>query len=88
MLSLPGFEHVKTINYSKVLEWHEEAIKMNGGVGTDIVLEHGGTSSVVKSMKAARRGGVVSQAGYLAKQDPNDMRDLLSVHIDRKTILG
>jgi NADPH:quinone reductase-like Zn-dependent oxidoreductase len=62
---------------------------MNGGVGVDIVLENGGTSSVVKSMKAARRGGggAVSQIGYLVKQDPNDMQDLLSVLIDRKTIL-
>lgn len=85
--ALPGFEHIQTINYVKVPDWHEEVIKMNGGVGVDIVLENGGTSSVVRSMKAAKRGGTVSQIGYLSKQDPYEMRELLSVLIDRKISL-
>jgi len=64
--ALRGFEHICTIKYAAVPDRHEEAIKMNGGVGADIVLENEGTSSVVKSMKAARRGGTVSQVEYLS----------------------
>lgn len=62
-LSLPGFKDIKIINYSKVPELHKDVIQMDGGVGVDIVVENGGTSSVVKSMKAARRRGIVSQVG-------------------------
>jgi NADPH:quinone reductase-like Zn-dependent oxidoreductase len=42
-LNLAGFKHIETINCSKAPEWDEEAIKMNCGVGIDIVLENGGS---------------------------------------------
>lgn len=60
---------------------------MNGGVGAEIMLENRGTSSVMKRMKAARRGGTVSQVEYLSQEDIRSMRELLHVLVDRKTIL-
>lgn len=78
---------ILTINYSTTPEWHQEALKLTGGVGVDIVVENGGTGSLVKSLKCTKRGGVVSQVGYLSKQDPNDLRELVPTLIDRRVNL-
>lgn len=76
-----------TVNYSTNPEWHEEVLKLTNGVGVDLVVEVGGSSSLVKSMKCTRRGGVVSQVGYLSKQNPNELAELLPVLIDRRVVL-
>lgn len=75
------------VNYSKNQAWYEEVLKLTDGVGVDIVVENGGTGSLVQSMKCTRRGGIVSQVGYLSKQDPNDLRELVPTIIDRRVIL-
>ncbi|GMF75022.1 unnamed protein product [Aspergillus oryzae] len=76
-----------TVNYSKNPEWHEEVLKLTEGAGVDIVVEVGGSSTLVKSMKCTRRGGIVSQVGYLSKQNTSEFAELLSVLIDRRVIL-
>lgn len=81
---LPG---IAAVNYATSPDWHEEVLKLTNGVGVDIVVENGGTGSLVKSLKCTRRGGVVSQVGYLAKQNPMDLADLLPTIIDRRVIL-
>lgn len=78
---------ILTVNYSKSPEWHEEVLRLTNGVGVDLVVENGGTSSLVKSIKCTRRGGIVSQVGYLAKQDPNQLKELIPIIIDRRVIL-
>jgi threonine dehydrogenase-like Zn-dependent dehydrogenase len=80
------FSHppILTVNYSKTPDWDLEVMKLTGGTGVDIVVENGGTGSLVKSLGCTRRGGVVSQVGYLSKQDPNDLRDLVPTIIDRR----
>lgn len=78
---------ILTVNYVTNAEWHKEVLKLTGGVGVDIVVENGGTGSLVKSMKCTRRGGIVSQVGYLMKQNPMDLAELVSTIIDRRIIL-
>ncbi|BCS23916.1 zinc-dependent alcohol dehydrogenase family protein [Aspergillus puulaauensis] len=78
---------ILTINYATTPDWHQEALKLTGGEGVDIVVENGGTGSLVKSLKCTKRGGVVSQVGYLSKQDPNDLRELVPTLIDRRVNL-
>lgn len=80
------FSHppILTVNYSKIPDWDQEVMKLTGGTGVDIVVENGGTGSLVKSLRCTRRGGVVSQVGYLSKQDPNDLRELVPTIIDRR----
>ena len=78
---------IQTINYNKNPNWHEEVLKITGNVGVDIVVENGGTGSLVKSMKCTRRGGIISQVGYLSKQDPNDLVGLIETTIDRRIVL-
>ncbi|KAK9417617.1 putative Enoyl reductase (ER) domain-containing protein [Seiridium unicorne] len=78
---------LQTVNYRSNPEWHEEVLALTNGAGVDLVIEVGGSSTLVKSMKCTRRGGIVSQVGYLSKQDTSDFKELLPVIIDRRVIL-
>jgi NADPH:quinone reductase-like Zn-dependent oxidoreductase len=82
-----GSPPISTVNYAKTPDWDQEVLRLTNGVGVDIVVENGGTSSLVKSLMCTRRGGVVSQVGYLAKQDPSDLRELIPTIIDRRVTL-
>ena len=74
---------ILTINYSKNVDWDKEAVRMNGGVGVDIVVENGGTSSIMKSLNAVAKRGIISQVGYLGKQSSQDLEGLLPQLIDK-----
>lgn len=76
-----------TVNYGTNPAWHEEVLKLTDGAGVDLVIEVGGTQSLVKSLKCTRRGGVISQVGYLSKQDVNELSELLPLLIDRRVNL-
>lgn len=76
-----------TVNYARHPNWHDDVLKLTNGIGVDLVLENGGTGSLVKSMKCTRRGGIISQVGYLSKQDPADLAELIPILIDRRLIL-
>jgi NADPH:quinone reductase-like Zn-dependent oxidoreductase len=75
---------VHTINYKNNPNWHEAVLRLTEGVGVDLVVENGGTESLTKSIKCTRRGGTVSQVGYLSKQDPADLKELIPLIIDRR----
>lgn len=77
---------IDTINYRTNAEWHEEVMRLTNGVGVDCVVEVGGASSLIKSMKCTRRGGIVSVVGYLSgKQESTGFaEEFLSVVIDRR----
>lgn len=87
MKKMFGAPDIMTINYSKTPEWHEEVLKLTGNVGVDLVVENGGASSLVKSLSCTRRGGIVSQVGYLGEQKPEDLKDLVPIIIDRRVTL-
>lgn len=87
MTKLFGHLEIQTINYAKTNEWDKEVLKLTNGVGVDLVIENGGTSSLVRSLRCTRRGGIVSQVGYLGKQNPEELKDLISTIIDRRIIL-
>lgn len=78
---------IQTVNYAKNADWHEEVLRLTNDIGVDLVVEVGGTSSLVKSMKCTRRGGIVSSVGYLSKQNLEEFKDLLAVLIDRRIVL-
>ena len=80
---MAGSKDIGTINYATASKWDEEAVRLNAGVGVDIVLENGGTSSLMRSLRAARRRGIISQVGYLGKQDPTDLDGLLPLLIEK-----
>lgn len=78
---------IVTVNYAKNLDWHEEVLRHTDGVGVDMVLENGGPGTLLKSMKCTRRGGIVSQVGYLDRQKFDDAQEILPTLIDRRIIL-
>lgn len=79
-----GKPGIQTINYNTHPEWHEEVLRLTNGIGVDLVVENGGSSSLVQSMLCTRRGGIVSQVGYLGGPKPEHLRDFVSTIIDRR----
>ncbi|KAL2812006.1 hypothetical protein BJX63DRAFT_422067 [Aspergillus granulosus] len=78
---------ILAVNYKTNPEWHEEVLKLTNGQGVDLVIEVGGEATLVQSMKCTRRGGIVSQVGYLSGQDPMRLEGLLGVLIDGRVVL-
>lgn len=79
-----GKPDIETINYKTNPEWHEDVLKLTNGIGVDLVVENGGSSSLVTSMLCTRRGGVVSQVGYLGGPKPEHLKEFVSTIIDRR----
>ncbi|CAG8945897.1 unnamed protein product [Penicillium salamii] len=79
-----GKVQIETINYKSHEDWHKEVLRLTNGVGVDLVVENGGSSSLVKSMLCTRRGGTVSQVGYLGGTGTEHLRDFISTIIDRR----
>lgn len=75
------------VNYANNPRWHEDVLGLTDGVGVDLVLENGGTGSLIQSMRCTRRGGIISQVGYLGKQNPQDLAELVPLIIDRRLVL-
>ena len=58
-----------TINYRKVPEWAAEVQALTGHRGVDHVIEVGGPSTFMQSLKSVRRGGWIHVIGYLGGND-------------------
>jgi NADPH:quinone reductase-like Zn-dependent oxidoreductase len=54
------------INYKKVPKWGEEAHRLTGGVGVDVVIENGGVGTIEQSFQAIKMGGMIALIGFLA----------------------
>jgi NADPH:quinone reductase-like Zn-dependent oxidoreductase len=68
-----GADHL--INYKATPNWHEEVMKITGGLGVDIIFEQGGPQTLAKSFACIKWGGLISAIGYLSgKQDEADNR--------------
>lgn len=74
---------VHGVNYATHASWDEEVLRLNGGSGVDIVIENGGASSIKQSLNAVKKGGIVSQVGYLGKQDARQLDGLVPLLIDK-----
>ncbi|KAE8446475.1 hypothetical protein EG329_011938 [Mollisiaceae sp. DMI_Dod_QoI] len=84
---IAGSKRISTINYNTTPEWEHEVLRLNDGNGVDIVLENGGTSSLLRSFAATSKRGIISQIGYLGRQDPKDLDGLVSILIDKTITL-
>ncbi|KAM0324636.1 hypothetical protein ACHAQA_008026 [Verticillium albo-atrum] len=79
-----GGDSLLTIKYATNKDWHDEALRLTNGEGVDLLLENGGSSSIVQSIKCTKRGGTISQVGYLAKDDGGSLAGLIPGLIDRR----
>lgn len=85
--SIPGIAPISTINYAKIPNWEIEGMRLNDGSGVDIVLENGGNSSLLRSIDASAKRGIISHVGYLGNQDSRYLDGLLSKLIDKTITL-
>lgn len=85
--ALSGIGPILSINYVKFPVWDVEAVKLNDGIGLDIVIENVGTSSLSRSINAVAKRGIISQVAYLRKQNLRDLEGLLSKLIDKAVVL-
>ncbi|KIL94434.1 hypothetical protein FAVG1_02998 [Fusarium avenaceum] len=79
-----GKSEIQTVNYKTHSEWEKETLRPTNGVGVDLVIENGGSSSLVRSMECTRRGGIVSQVGYLGGPKTEHLKEFVSTIIDRR----
>ena len=54
-----------TINYVTTPNWDEEVLRLTNGVGVDQVIENGGATTLLRSVRSTRLGGLVSLIGFL-----------------------
>jgi len=54
-----------TINYRRMPEWQDEALRLTGGRGVDRVLDIGGPETLPRSIAAVRSGGTIAVIGRL-----------------------
>ncbi|KAJ6625117.1 NAD-P-binding protein [Mycena sp. CBHHK59/15] len=68
-----GAHHV--INYNTNPDWDQEVMKITNGHGANIVIDIGGASTLIKSIKSASFGGWVQMVGVIG-HGPADLNTL------------
>ena len=71
------------INYKSTPRWEEQVLRLNNGVGADVLLENAGAAGTMQSLKAVKKGGIISQVGYLGNQAPKHLDGLIPLLIDK-----
>lgn len=74
---------LQTLNYKTNRNWDEDVLRLNNGVGADILLENAGAPGTIQSLKAVKKGGIISQVGYLGNQDTRHLQGLIPLLIDK-----
>ena len=59
----------ETINYKTVPDWDQEVLRRTDGRGVDHVVDVGGGSTIMRSIRSARTGGLISVVGILGEGD-------------------
>ncbi|KAG0652472.1 Zinc-type alcohol dehydrogenase [Hyphodiscus hymeniophilus] len=70
-----------TINYQAIPKWEDEAMRMTGDVGVDLVVDQGGAATLLQSVSALKKGGRVSQVGLLTSESRGSFVPLIQMLI-------
>jgi NADPH:quinone reductase-like Zn-dependent oxidoreductase len=65
------------INYKTTPDWEKEVLQVTSGRGVDHVVEVGGAGTFAKSIRAVRRGGIISLIGVLAGGGETNLMPIL-----------
>jgi NADPH:quinone reductase-like Zn-dependent oxidoreductase len=65
------------INYKTTPDWEKEVLQVTDGRGVDHVVEVGGAGTFAKSIRAVRRGGIISLIGVLAGGGETNLMPIL-----------
>lgn len=63
LLEKLGVDHI--INYRETLDWGEEAKRLTGGVGVDVVVDVVGPNSLKQSVASVKMDGIISVLGFV-----------------------
>jgi NADPH:quinone reductase-like Zn-dependent oxidoreductase len=74
-VKLLGATH--TINYKTSPAWEEDVLALTEGIGVNLVVEQGGASTFLQSVKTLRRGSRLSQVGLLTTESKGDFMSLV-----------
>jgi NADPH:quinone reductase-like Zn-dependent oxidoreductase len=75
------------INYKKTPKWEEEVVKITNGKGVDHILEIGGSGTLVQSIAACARGGIISIIGFLEQADKSKIPDVASLALSGTVVI-
>lgn len=66
--SIPsGLQHLlHTVNYKSNPDWDQEVLKVSKDEGADHIIEVGGPGTLPKAFNCIKRGGVISDIGFVA----------------------
>jgi NADPH:quinone reductase-like Zn-dependent oxidoreductase len=70
-----------TINYKTHPQWEDEATRLTGNLGVDLVVDQGGAATLLQSVSALRKGGRVSQVGLLTSESRGNFVPLIQMLI-------
>ncbi|KAF8075255.1 alcohol dehydrogenase superfamily protein [Lyophyllum atratum] len=79
-----GAKHI--INYSRMLNWDTDVMRMTKDAGVDHVIEVGGQGTLPKSMGSARLGGYIHLIGFVAGGN-SDAATVVTNAIQKSVIL-
>lgn len=65
------------INYRKVSDWSQEALRATDGRGVDHVLDVAGAGTIEQSLLSTKHGGLVSVIGFLSDSKAVDLIPLI-----------
>lgn len=66
-----GARHL--VNYRDKPEWADEALRLTGGKGVDLVIDVAGAGTVEQSLKALKKEGTAIMVGFLTKSKAADI---------------
>lgn len=74
-LGNPGL--IQTINYKTHPNWDEQARRLTGGRGVDIVVDNIGPTAIAQTLSSLARRGHISLVGFLAGFKMDEQPDVL-----------
>lgn len=75
-----------TINYRRSPDWDSQVLELTNGLGADLVLDTVGTDTFVRSLAAARYGGVIFTIGFVT--GTNLQIDLMPIIVKALRVQG
>ncbi|CAI6342513.1 unnamed protein product [Periconia digitata] len=75
-----------TVNYSETPAWEDEVLRLTDGKGVDVVIEIGGSATLMQSLKATKFNGLVCLVGFLTEPVQYDI--IPSVLFTGRSIYG
>lgn len=68
-----------TISYVTIPNWNEEVLRLTNDKGVDQVVENAGSTTLLKSIKSTRLGGLASLIGFLGGHEKLPVETVMAI---------